>query len=331
MLGVVALAVAGYFLWPDSKLPDPPLFTLTTTPAQAVVFLNGDSVGATPLNNYPLDVGTGSLALRILKTDYVPVETTLVAVAGVPLVVNFDLERTTTAASVDSIRRATLRITSSPGNARVQINGEDRGTTDDSGVLEVADVEPGVVTVHIVKNGYNDWRSTVQAVAGETLRVSAPLSEIGSDGTREEATGTLVVRVEPRGTVRVQGANCRVGAACRVPIGAQRVTCSRNGSQATTTVQIRANRQTSLTCYTEREVALQVRREGGSLFWATVLIDNVVYDRVQDKIVSLGAGRHRIEARREGFDVIDPVRTIDIKPLFAQQQREIVMFQIRGE
>ncbi len=328
VLGVAVLALAAYILWPQTDPPDPPLFTLTTTPAQAAVFLNGDSIGATPITDHPLAAGTDSLFVRILKTDYAPVETTLVAAAGVPLEVNLDLKAIVEALPVDSIRRATLRISSSTGNANVQINGENQGTTDAEGVLEIADVEPGGVTVLITKNGYNDWRGTIEAVAGETVPVVATLEETGQDDPPEQATGSLMVQVVPSGTVTVQGANCRAGARCVVPVGTARVTCRRNGVAASTTVRIRANRPSSLTCYTEHEVRVQVRTEADMPIWAGILIDGSKVDEASDKAIPLGPGTYRIEVERNLFDILTPPKSIRIEPAFEQKPQRLV-FQIR--
>ena len=331
VLGVVVLALVAYVFWPKPDppaLPDPPLFSLTTSPQQALVFLNGDSIGTTPIDGHRLAAGTDRVSLRIQKPDYAAVETTLAVVAGTPLALNFDLERVTAAPT----SRATLQITSSSGNARVQINGDDYGATDASGVLEVADVEPGPVTVLITKSGYKDWRETVEATAGQTLAVSATLETADAVDPVEELRGTLMVQVVPSGTASVQGENCRAGTACSVRVGNRRVTCSSGGVSASTTVQVRANRSHTLTCYTEREVVLQVRREDGvSLFWATVYIDDAVYDQVQDKRITLGPGRHRVEARREDFEVIDPVRTVTVEPAFEEQELVRLMFRIKGQ
>ncbi len=329
VLGVVVLALAAYILWPKTDppdLPDPPLFSLTTSPEEAVVFLNGDSIGTTPMD-YRLEAGTDRLSLRILKTDYASVETTLVVVTGVPLVEHFDLKKIAVAVSVDSIPRATLRITSSSGNARVQINGEDRGSTDDAGMLEVTDVEPGPVTVRIRKNGYKDWRETYQVAAGQILSVPATLT---ANEPEEDLRGTLTVQVVPSGTVRVQGENCRAGASCSVRAGTRRVTCSRDGSETSTTVQVRANRTRSLTCYTEREVAVQVRTEEGTEPWATIFVDGDNMGQFSDINYTLGPGDHPIEVRRIEYDILTPPQTIRI-PAFAEQERALLMFLIRKQ
>ena len=259
LLGVALLVLLGYILWPKAS---PPLLTLTTLPAQATVFIGGDSVGTTPLESYPLAAGTERIALRVQKAGYTPIETTRQIVDGVPLNVVLTLEEVE--APPDDPTHAMLQIVSSTGNARVQINGESQGTTDASGRFGDVEVEPGAIEVVITKAGYDTWRGTFEVAAGETVPVPATLiASGGGQNGANEATGTLTVQVEPRGTIAVQGVNCQPGAPCRVPAGTQRVTCREGGYEATQTVRVRPNQQHTLTCYTEHRVILQVRKEDG--------------------------------------------------------------------
>ena len=330
VLGIAVLALAAYFFWPKPGPPGPPdlpLFSLTTSPEQAAVFLDGDSIGTTPIDGHRLAAGTDRVSLRIQKPDYAAVETTLAVVAGTPLALNFDLERVATTPNL----RATLHITSSSGNARVQINGDDYGATDASGVLEVAEVEPGTVTVLITKRGYKDWSGTIDVAAGQTLPVSATLETTDAGDPAGELRGTLTVQVVPGGTVSVQGENCRAGAACSVRVGNRRVTCSSGGANASTTVRIRANRNHPLTCYTERDVAVQVRNEAGDEPWGTIYINDENMGQFSDKVFRLPSGTHRVAVRRNGFDVLTDPQTVRINPAFAEQQREVLVFLIRKQ
>ena len=334
VLGVAVLALAVYYLWPkpDSpSLPDPPQLALTTSPDQAVVFLDGDSIGTTPIEAYRLQAGIDRVVLRIQKPDYAAVETTLTVIGGALPALNIDLERLLPVDSAGPIQRATLRITSSSGNARVQINGDDYGVTDASGVLEVADVEPGRVTVLITKSGYNDWRETLEVEAGQTVPLPATLAAVDAGAPEEERRGTLTVQVIPSGTVRVQGENCRIGTPCRVRAGIRRVTCTSGGATASTTVRIRAGQTRSLTCYTERNVAVQVRNEAGEEPWGTIFIDGENQGQFSDKVFTLGSGEHRIAVRRNEYDILTAPQTIRIEPAFAEQQREVLVFLIRKQ
>ena len=173
--------------------------------------------------------------------------------------------------------------------------------------------------------------------AGQSLDVSADLVAVVQDDPLQDdppaqTTGTLVVQVEPSGTISVEGGNCRAGQACTVPTGTRRVTCSRGGRSTSTTVRVRANQQSSLTCYTEQRVLVRVRGEDGeSLTTATIVIDDETFTLQQDKPARLAAGPHRIEARRTGFEVIDPMRTVNIDPAFEEPERLIILFRIRGQ
>jgi len=330
VLGVALLALAGYLLWPR-----PALLSVQTTPDQAIVTLDGREVGRSPLEDFR--VGAGSLTLHLEKAGYEPVETTRVAVAGEPLLLHVSLrplappDTTSPPATL-----ATLRITSTPGNAVVYINDEEKGTTDASGVLEVAGVGPGTVSVEIRRAGYEDWTSIYTAVAGQTVTVDAPLEreEGGPGPDPPPATASLTVRVQgPSGAVSVDGERC--GTRCSVSVGTREVACTANGQTETKRVTFTANQPQTLTCYTERTLVVQVRWESDNdsrdFPWATIFIDGEEENKLSDLKVTRGVGRHTVEVSRVGFDVLTPPRRVEIRPAFEPPTEETLVFRIRNQ
>ena len=91
MLGVVALVLAAFLLWPSAPVPAPPLLSVSTTPHGAVVYLNGHSIATTPFSNYIIEKETDSIELRIEKDGYQPVDTTLEVVSGDSVSLNIPL------------------------------------------------------------------------------------------------------------------------------------------------------------------------------------------------------------------------------------------------
>ena len=91
VLGVSALALAAFLLWPSTPVPGPTLLSVRTNPDRAIVYLNGDSIETTPFSNYAIEKEIDSIELRIEKDGYQPVDTTLEVVPGDSVSLNIPL------------------------------------------------------------------------------------------------------------------------------------------------------------------------------------------------------------------------------------------------
>ncbi len=225
---------------------------------------------------------------------------------------------------------ATLEISSTPGDARVLINGNELGNTDASGQFSGVDVEPGGVLVEIFKEGYTPWSETVQVVAGENRHIHIDLERV--PGVLPPVTmATLTLQAVPGGTVSVVGENCQLNVPCTVRSGDKRITFSYEGHTCTRTLQLNANAQESLTCYFERTLSIQVRMEDGrSSIWATILVDDLEIGTYSAWEAKLAPGEHRVEVRRTGYDVLTPPKTITVDPGFEERLAPVV-FRIREQ
>ena len=65
VLGVAALALATFLLWPSTSTPCPPLLTVRTNPEGALVSLDGRSLGTTPFSDLALADPIKQAVLRI--------------------------------------------------------------------------------------------------------------------------------------------------------------------------------------------------------------------------------------------------------------------------
>ncbi len=242
VLGVATLALATFLLWPSTSTPCPPLLSVRTTPEGALVSLNGSSLGTTPFSDLALADTIEQAVLRIEKTGYVSVDTTVVAVAGELVSVILSLEQR------DEALQAVLMISSTPGDARVHIDGEYMGSTDGAGQFpDVEDVEPGEVLVEIFKEGYTPWSDTLQVEAGETRTIDAELESVRDDPP-PVAMATLTLHVQPGCSVSVVGQNCPLGVPCSVPAGLKQFTLRWAQGQKTETRRLNAGTQRELTC-----------------------------------------------------------------------------------
>ena len=200
---VVLLGLLGFLLWPWSNGGDAGGTTVdpaddapyaidefTTDPAGALVRIDGEAAGLTPLRG--LRYGADRVPVRVEKAGYAPVDTVLALTAGQPTRVALSLTEsadrpdevaddaaTDDAATEDNtaedntaeddaetspdVAVGTLRITSTPSEATVYVNGERAGQTP----YENGTRTPGTVSVRLEKDGHDVWeQQAVEVAAG---------------------------------------------------------------------------------------------------------------------------------------------------------------------
>lgn len=69
-----------------------------------------------------------------------------------------------------------VTVTSSPENARIEINDVERGSTDYQGFLF-----PGNYFIRVAKNGYKTIQQSIEVVDGDTNAFHFELEEYGGD------------------------------------------------------------------------------------------------------------------------------------------------------
>ena len=321
VLGVAALALAAFLIWLPTPPPGPPLLSVSTIPNGALVSLNGRSLGTTPFSDRALSDTIEQAVLHIEKTGYVSVDTTVDAGASVLVILSLEQR--------DEALPTVLAISSNPGDARVQIDGEDYGSTDGAGQLPGVHMEAGkVFFVEIFKEGYTPWSDSIEVEAGDTLAIDVTLESV-LDDLPPPAMATLTLRAQQGCSVSVEGENCSLDAPCRVRAGLKRFTLSYQGQRKTETLELKADTQKELTCYVERKLNIQVRMEDGqSPIWATILVDGVEIGPYTDRGVKLEPGEHRVEVRRNLFEVLTPAKDITVEPAFEEKLLPVV-FRIR--
>jgi len=131
----------------------------------AEIYVDGKLAGKVPLAR-PLSLPVGQHTVKITKlgfTDFLdvvivrehkktPVDVDLLPVSGI------------------------LRLSSPITGARVFVDGKFVGEVSDGPV--VAELAAGKRSLRVVKGGYRDFLTSVEAVAGQTLEVQANLSEL---------------------------------------------------------------------------------------------------------------------------------------------------------
>jgi len=147
--------------------------TVYSSPSDAEVYVDGDYVGKTPLEDYKLSTGDHSVVVK--KNDYQDYRTTVTIEPG----------KTTKVEATLSEVPATLEVSSDPSGADVYVDSFYKGTTP----LTIQ-LSPGSHTVRITKGDYEVYTTTVTLSPGETKSISATL---------KPAYGYLNVESDPSG------------------------------------------------------------------------------------------------------------------------------------
>jgi len=196
-------------------------------PAEATVLVDGDSVGTTPLNRYP--VRSGVYIITVEREGFFAADTVAILrnnqapTYSVALNPRPDLTRDESPAVADQPRPSsqsptqspsttpppstetdptpdpapvpttgTLSITSTPSGARVQLDGSAVGTTP----LTLDEIEAGTHNVVFSREGYETSSMQVTVTPGSVRDVQAALSQL---------MGRLRVLVRPWGSIYIDG------------------------------------------------------------------------------------------------------------------------------
>ena len=141
--------------------------SIQSNPTGADVYADGVYIGRTRSDG-PLvytQVKPGTHSLRLTKSGYQDYTSTGTVVAGR----NYDLDITLN--PVPNPSTGSISVTSSPIGAQVYVNNLFRGYSP----LSVDDLTPGMYTVDLKLNGYEDWQSAATVTAGKTTQISATL------------------------------------------------------------------------------------------------------------------------------------------------------------
>jgi serine/threonine protein kinase len=146
---------------------------IRSSPADAVVSINGEPRGKTPLT--VRDLAPGSYTIHVTRNGFVAADRRVRLTARQPSEsIEISLKPLAPAPAAPSAGGDTagsLSVESRPAGARVFVNDRLIGSTP----LAMPDVPAGPATVRIEMDGYQAWITTVRVIAGQPLRVAASL------------------------------------------------------------------------------------------------------------------------------------------------------------
>jgi len=158
--GPQAAPGAGEGATPSSLAPTRPSLRIETDPDEAMVFVDGQEAGRTPISI--ADVAVGSHQVRVTSEGYAPTELSLDVVEGKePAPLRFVLQPVS----------ARLVVRSEPEGATIRISGKKQGATP----LEGFWLPPGSHEVRLELKGFKTFVQKLEAKAGEAVTVNAHL------------------------------------------------------------------------------------------------------------------------------------------------------------
>lgn len=145
---------------PSSLAPTGPSLRIETDPDEAMVFVDGEEAGLTPISI--ANVAVGRHQVRVTSQGYAPTELSLDVVEGKePAPLRFVLQPVS----------ARLTVRSDPQGATVRIGGKKEGATP----LEAFWLAPGSHEVRLELRGFKTFVQKLEAKAGEAVTVDARL------------------------------------------------------------------------------------------------------------------------------------------------------------
>lgn len=194
MLAFAALALVAFIYLLGNSLSNKPAsqvatadLSITTNPPGAPVFLNGDSLGVTPLKA-PI-VQEGAITLRFRKRGFVTLDTAIVVQKGVAQ--NFF-------AALLPVSRVAIVV--DPRDAEVEMDGVVISAPD----LAKLELAPGPHTIRISRSGYNTKEEEFRLQPGDNPARRYALEKIGP------GVGGVEIAAQPPG-VEITFNGARVG------------------------------------------------------------------------------------------------------------------------
>lgn len=192
-----------------------------TSIPQSEVFMDGKSVGKTPLCLCDLDklIKVGGYTLRIVPTNSAikPIEQKITIYQGVLTVVDRTFEGEAAASTgsiitlspIDDKNSSELLVISFPNKAEVILDSNAAGITP----LLLRNVTASDHEIKLIKDGYKEKILKVKTVAGKkleagiTLGIRSDINSVGEEktaSTSAKISNTVVVLDTPTGTLRVR-------------------------------------------------------------------------------------------------------------------------------
>ncbi len=164
----------------ESQVRQTGSLAISSSPDKAQVFLNGVSMGNTPVSMQGVKVGTHVVSMFI-NGYYINEQKVRVKPDQIELV-SAEMKE------IEAGKSGTLAISTKPGDALVVVDGLPLG----SSPLTLNRLPIGEHTIKLIKEGYNPWEAKISLLSDKITTINVNLSHQGE-------LGSLVVVSEPQG------------------------------------------------------------------------------------------------------------------------------------
>lgn len=156
---------------------------ITTEPAGATVFVDGDELGVTPLSRGQID--EGSHELRLLLDGFHPVTTSVDVRGGGETIRSFTMQERTSLEQYVPPEPGYLSVNAPQSNMEVFIDGQRYSVTP----LVQAPLAPGTYEVVVNAVGWISYSTVIEVRSGEQLTVNATMEPVGGFRPMQVASG----------------------------------------------------------------------------------------------------------------------------------------------
>ncbi|MDZ7360216.1 MAG: PEGA domain-containing protein [candidate division KSB1 bacterium] len=309
---LVLLALVIWFIldWRQGKSSLATL-SITSAPVGAAVFLNGDSLGLTPLRA-PVDK-EGSISLRFRQRDYFPLDTTFAVKKGVTY--NF------TAALRPAARVA---IMVDPSDSEVRIDGE----IVEPSQLAALQLPVGEHSISLARMGYDSKQERFSLQQGDNPSRRYALAK--QPGVEPPITALGVVQIDsqpPDAEVVLDGR--RVGSTPyqgkNLKPGRYTILVSKDGFETYSgSIEIRPGQTTPLLVSLKAVISAGQISVTSDPEGATILLDGREAGTTPQELTNIPAGGHEIVLRKKGYK--DYAASVTVAP---QQTQNVVANLVR--
>ncbi len=304
---------------PDTAFPThatPAILSIQSDPPQSLVFVNGDSIGVTPLAN--LSVKPGYVNIRVSRSGFMAEDTSLLIQSGNTVAVSFPLMR------LKETGYGGLLVTSTPAGASVWIDGARAGVTP----YRNSGIATGTHDIRIGKKDYKEWANASVGI-NEFVQKEIHVS------LTPTVKSTLVLQAIPFGSIVVDGSFASTDrestARLEVPAGTRTIVFEhpeygRKEVRAT----IREGEVDTVRCFFEAYVNIQTLSEENELMWGTIVINDRVTPMETPRQIPLGPGTYAITVQRAGYSPVEQEARITIDPS-AKRTIHNLVFHLREQ
>ncbi len=296
--------LAGFLLLAALAAPalaqdDAGLIRVTSTPGGALVYIDGTYRGVTPTGSaQPTAIEVAANlqhTVRLVKKGYQDYTTSFSVGTGQYR------DLTATLARVGPTSTSgTIAVRSSPGGARVYIDGTYHGTTPIQVGSPLSQVVPaGTHRVSVEKDGYATYSTTITVISGQSTDVQATLTWDRADGAIQVSTKPSGATVTLDHTVSLTAPATFTG----VAPGTHTIVATLDGyAEVSGTIQVISGQtaQATLTLRPESTSVGAVRVQSIPPA-ANIYLDGIYRGSTPMTVGNLAAGDHTVLLRRSGY------------------------------